>query len=270
MSAHEIIGVTVVGTQHHHIRTLVDQRTQQLIVLGGTTLADDNIHTGSDARTTLVQRRTLMVGGDAGGSIAVTILSCHSRGVTVHGFAIVQGRPYLRHHLFVAIQHTGIVHHLAQETDILTGHQRLRILGVNHRPAGLCVAAYCRHTAGCTEQEVEACLLARTYHVVDTRNAQHVANLVRVGNDTYRTVTDGNACKLMRHYHTTLNMHVGINETWHDVGPRGLTLGQLTALYFRYDPILNDQFAIVYLAAHHINYMSFYILHSLTPSPCRS
>ena len=36
MSAHEVVGMAVVRTEHHHIWALLNQRTQQLIVFCGT------------------------------------------------------------------------------------------------------------------------------------------------------------------------------------------------------------------------------------------
>ena len=101
VSTYKVIGVAVVRTEHHHVWTLVDKRTQQLIVLGSTTLADDDIHASPDTCTTLVQRRAFMVGGDASGSIAVALLTFHSRGMTIHRLVIAQGCLYLRHHVLV-------------------------------------------------------------------------------------------------------------------------------------------------------------------------
>ena len=40
---------------------------------------------------------------------------------------------------------------------------------------------------------------------------------MRVGHHTYRTMTHGDACKLMRHHHAALNVYVTVYETWHDV-----------------------------------------------------
>ena len=181
--------------------------------------------------------------------------------MTVHRLAVTLGSLYLGHHLLVAIQHTEVVHHLCQETNILTGHQGLRVLDVNYLATGLDVAAYCRHTAGGTEEEIETGLLTRAYHVIDTVHAQHIANLVRIGHDTYRAVAHGNACKLMRNHHTALDVYVSINETRHNIRPGGLTLWQRTALHLYYLLVFYDQFAVVYLPTNHVNYMSFYVFH---------
>ena len=38
----------------------------------------------------------------------------------------------------------------------------------------------------------------------------------------------------------------------------------MTPFYFCYFPILDDQFAVKYLTTHHVDNMSFYVLHNLT------
>ena len=49
MSTHEIIRVTIVCAEHHHVRTLGNERAEQLVVFGGTALADDDLHARIDA-----------------------------------------------------------------------------------------------------------------------------------------------------------------------------------------------------------------------------
>ena len=171
VSTHKVVGMAVVRTQHHHVRTLVNQRTQQLVVLSGTSLADNHLHASPDARPSFLQCRALMVGSHARSRILVALVSHHSGCMSVHGLVVAQCSLNLGHHLLVASQHTRIVHHLAQETNVLASHERLRSLGVNHRSAGLYVATHGRHAARCTKQEVESSLLARAYHVVHALNA---------------------------------------------------------------------------------------------------
>ena len=156
MSAYEVIGVTVVRTEHHHVGTLGNEWTEQRVVLGGTALADDNLHAGIDARASFLQRRTLMIGGDACPCIQVTLASCESWCVTVNRLSVTLRSLDFLHHFLIASQHSGIVHHLCQETNILASHEFLRVFGINHGSAGFNIAAYSRHTTGSTKAEVEA------------------------------------------------------------------------------------------------------------------
>ena len=104
--------------------------------------------------------------------------------------------------------------------------------------------------------------MTRAYHVVDTFHTQHITNLMRVGNDTYRAVTDSDACKLVRHHHAALDMHVSVNEARHDVWPRLSPFRQLTTSDVSNLPFSDDDLTIVYLTTHHVDDMSLYVLHT--------
>ena len=160
MSTHKIIGVTVVRTQHHHVRALGYQLIQCLIILGGTTLAYNHLHTRIYAGMPLVQRRALVVGANTRIGILLALATGQSWCMPVHRFTMASRCIYLLHHLLIACQHTRIVHHLRQKADILTGHQRLDILRIYHSTTRFNVATYGRHTTGRTEQEVEPRLLS--------------------------------------------------------------------------------------------------------------
>ncbi len=205
-----------------------------------------------------------MVGGNACSGILVALMSRQSRSMTVHGLAITVGGHYLSHHLLVVSQHAGIVHHLTQEANILASHQLYRIFGVNYLAARLNITAYSRYTAGGTEKEIEVSFVSGANHVVDTLHAQYIANLVRVGNDANRSVADGDVCKLVRHHHAALNVHVAVNETRHHIRPALFTLRQLVPLHFYYLLVLNHQFTVIYFTVHHIDNMSFYTIHRMT------
>ena len=202
-----------------------------------------------------------MIGGDACPGILVALASRESWCVTVNGLSVTLRSLDLLHHFLVASQHTRVVHHLCEETNILASHELCRILGIDHGTAGFNITAYGRYTAGGTE--AEANLMSGTNHIVDALNAQHVANFVWVGNDTYRAVTDGNMCKLMGHHHTALNMYVTINEARHYVWPRCFLFGQRAPLHLSDRLALNNDFTVEYLPTNHVNDMSLDAVHSL-------
>lgn len=114
MSTYEIVGVTVVSTEHHHIGGFLDEGFQTLVILGCATFADNHQHARLYARTTLLDGRALMVGGDAGSSILLALSTCESWGMSVDGLAVAEGSLNLAHHLAIGIKHTWIVHHLGQ------------------------------------------------------------------------------------------------------------------------------------------------------------
>ena len=211
--------MAIVRAEHDHIGTLGNERSQQLIVLGGAALTDNDLHAGMDARPSFFQCGTLMIGCDACCCILMALLPRQSRGVPVDRLAMSLCRLDFGHHLLVASQHTVEIHHLSKETDFLTRHQCFSVLDVDHTATGLHITTYCRHTAGCTEAEVKASLTTRANHIVDTLYAQHIANLMRVGNNADRTMADSDVCKLVGHHHAALDMYVAVDETWHDVRP---------------------------------------------------
>ena len=256
--------MAVVGTEHHHVGTLADQVFQQFVVLGGTALTDDHLHAGTDARATLLERRTLVVGGDAGTGILVALVSGQSGGMAVNGLPMPERRLDLCHHLLVACQHSRVVHHLTQEPDVRTCHQLLGVLRIQHGAAGLYLATNGRHAAGRTETEVESHLTAGAYHEVDSLDAQHVADLVRVGNHADGAVSNDQAPELARRHHAALNMYVTVDEARHQIRPRGLALRQFATFHFDDRLAVNHQFAIEYLVADHVNNMSLYTHHSFT------
>ena len=152
--------MAVVRAEHHHVRTLGNQRTEQFIVLGGTALTDNDLHAGIDARTALVQRGAFMIGSDACCCILVTFLPRQSGSMAIDRLAVTQGCLDFSQRVLVARQDARVVHHLAQETNVLASHQCFCILNVNDLAASLYVSAYCRHTTGGTEAEVEDGLFA--------------------------------------------------------------------------------------------------------------
>ena len=100
-------------------------------------------------------------------------------------------------------------------------------------------------------------LTTGAYHEVDTLDAQHVADLVWIGNHADGAVNGSDAPKLARCDHATLDMYVTVNEARHQIRPRLLALRQFAMLHFDDRLTVNHKFAIVYLVANHVYNMSF-------------
>ena len=168
---------------------------------------------------------------------------------------------YLTHHLRLVAQHAREVHHLAQHTDIVAGHQLLHPGGIDHGPAGLDVGRTARHATGRGKAEVERGFPTRLYHIVDTLDTQHVADLVGVGHHADGAVTGCQMGKLARRHHTALDMHVAVDETGHQERPRLPVVGQSAAFHLPDAITLDRDFAIIHLAANHVDDMSLIFLH---------
>ena len=62
MPTHQVVGMTVVGTEHDHIGRLGNQRIEILKVLGSTTIANNHLHAGRDTGAPFFDGGTLMIG----------------------------------------------------------------------------------------------------------------------------------------------------------------------------------------------------------------
>ena len=160
-----------------------------------------------------------MVGGDAGGGIALQLAEWQVGHVAVDGLARRQRDLYLAHHLRVAAKHACEVHHLGQETDVGALHHPRDDVGRDGGTAGLEVAAKVRHATGCAEEEVERRLAPVADHKVDTLHAEHVAYLVGVGHDTDGAVAHHHTGILAGHEHRTLDVDVTVDEPGQQVWP---------------------------------------------------
>ena len=210
--------MTVVGAEHDAVGMLVEQRYQGLIILGRRPFAYLHHHACLDASPRLFQRGALVVGADARLRILLPLLSMKPRGMSVYRFAACQGRLYLGQRLGIIGQHSGIIHHLSQKTDVVTVHQLADVAAVQACAACLDVGTARRHTRRGTETEVEADMPPVGYHEVDALIAKHVADFVRVGNDTYRPLLHRHTGKFGRHHHTALDVHMTVDEARHPIG----------------------------------------------------
>ena len=268
MSAYEVVGVTVVSTQHHHIGRLFDERTELGKVLGSAALADDDLHARRYAGTALVEVRALMVGSDTCQGIALALVAHQSGSMTIHRLTVGKGCLQLAHHLRVGTKHTRVVHHLAQNADFIACHELFHTFSVNHGTAGLDAATTGRHTTGRSETVVERRQLARVDHIVDALDAQHVAYLMRIGHHADGAVTGSHTGKLAGGHHATLNVHMTVDEAWHQVRILPSLVRQLAGLHLDDTSIVHYQFAIENLAAHHINDMSLILFHHMIVLDC--
>ena len=119
------------------------------------------------------------------------------------------------HQFGVLVDDAGIVHHLREVIDVIGSHQFLNVVGIEVRSRSLKISG--RHTTRRAEEELERHLLSVFNHVFDTVLAQYIGDFMWVADGGYRAVTGRQAGKFRRYQHGTLDMHMRIDKTRHDV-----------------------------------------------------
>ena len=116
-------------------------------------------------------------------------------------------------------------------------------------------------SAGCASAESEPApfcsrlALPLFNHEANTIYSEHIANLVWVGNRSYRTMTDSGLGKFLRQDHATLNMHMTIDKTRHDVRIV-LILRKSTFPDIAYNAFLYRYLTVIYPLLNHIDDMA--------------
>ena len=104
-------------------------------------------------------------------------------------------------------------------------------------------------------------------HKVDTLDAEHVGNLMRIGNGSNRAVLDGNMSKVLWKQHAALNVNVAVDEAWQDKGGVIIKLmieeGGWQIIFGRKNgsdaPVVDNKCAVVNPLSQRINDMSCYL-----------
>ena len=112
--------------------------------------------------------------------------------------------------------HAGEVHHLREPDHAPPPQQALEVAGRERAARRLELRR--RHARGGGEEDVERQVLADVDEPVDAVGAEHVRDLVRVGDDRGRAERQHEARELGREQLRGLEMHVRVDEPRHDVG----------------------------------------------------
>ena len=168
----------------------------------------------------LLYRAAFVVAADARGAVGIEILAQNGRCVAVDELAGVLGDEQLVEHAIVRADDADVVHKLAQTQNILAQDRLLHLLGVDHRAR---VFKGCRGDArGEHILDVQRGVLRRLHHVVQTRNAADVDDLVRVGDDGRAAVRHQKAADLLGCNVGRLNVDMAVDQAGGCVGTLGV------------------------------------------------
>ena len=179
-------------------------------------LADQQPEPGPQPLAALLERVRLVVRADAGRRVRLQVLAEHSGRVPVHVLGSLELQ--LGQLGLVAGDDPGEVHHLREPENASAAQQALEVAGRQRPPRRFeCGGG---HARGRHEPDVERQSGADVEEPVDTVGAEHVRDLVRIGNHGRRAERQDEPCELVDQQLRRLEVHVRVDESGHDVATR--------------------------------------------------
>ena len=214
MVLHQLIRVLVVGAEHQLVGVRGQQWNQGLEVLGGTAFANEDFHAEADFLQGLSEGKALMVSRNACADILLQGLTCDRWRMSIDGLAVFLRGGNLGHDFRVAIDDARVVHHLRKVIDFGRGEHFFYKLSIKDTTRRFKRGG--RNTTRRTEEKLKRHLFPIGNHVVDTTNAKHVGDFVRVTDGGHRAVTSRQPRELRRHKHRAFDVHMRIDKARHD------------------------------------------------------
>ena len=164
-------------------------------VMAGRAFAQHDVHAAADALMHLLDGGALVVSQDAGAGVGVEIFAIDGGGMAVDDLAVLLRQDDLVQRGAVGVQDAGEVHKFAEAENFGTSDRLFHFLraddcaGMLERRGG--------DTGGEHVLDVERSVLRGVDHVIETRQAADVDDLVRVGNDGGAAVGDKETADLL-------------------------------------------------------------------------
>ena len=207
--AEQEVGLAVVGAEGAVLGpVLADQRQQVAQVARVRRLAQQHPHAAAALLQRLVERRRLVVGADAGGDVGVQRPADHAGRVAVGMRGAGHAQP--RQHVGRAGDDAGEVHHLGHAERPRVAQDRLHVGRLERAHGRLEVAR--RHARRRHHEHVERQALGRLEHPLDALAAEHVRDLVRIGDHRRGAVRNHAAGELGGRQLRRLDVHVRVDE----------------------------------------------------------
>ena len=214
-----VLGVAVVGAEGDPARAVLgDERQQCPKVARHGGLADQEPHPGAKPLAALLDRERLVVGTDPGRCVRLERLPEDAGSVPVDVLGAFERE--LLELARIAGDHAREVHHLREPDDPRPAHERLQVAR-GERPAGRLEQrggdAGRRHEEH-LELEARRCVVEPVHAV----RAEHVRDLVRIGDHRGGPEWEHEAGELVDEQLDRLEVHVRVDEAGHDEAPAGV------------------------------------------------
>ena len=214
--AHEEVGLAVVGAERAALGPeLAHERQERLQVARVGGLADQHPGALAALLERLLVGRRLVVRADAGGQVGVEVAPAHARRVAVRVRRAAQRE--LAQLVRVAGDDGGEVHHLGHAERVAPAQHRLEV--ADRERAARRLEAARGHARRCHHPDVERHVVADVEQPVDAVRAEHVRDLVRIGDHRGRAVREHRPRELVDHQLRRLDVHVRVDEARHEVAP---------------------------------------------------
>ena len=215
------VRLTVIGAEHAAIgAVLLDQRQQVAQVSRGGCFTEHYPHAETPLLERLFEGGRLVVGTDAGGQVGVERGATHAGGVAIDmGGEMSVELGQLR---FVTGDDPGEVHHLGHADGAVAAQEALDVAGGEGAPRRL--ESGRGHAGAGHHEDVQRQVRAAVEQPVDAIGAEHVGDLVRVGDHRGGAVGHYGAGELVDHELGRLDVHVGVDEAGDQVRARDVDL----------------------------------------------
>ena len=211
----DVLRLTVVGTERHPVRSVLErERQQRPKIPGARGLTDQEPEPGPQPLATLLDGRSLVVGGDPRSRVRVERTARHPGRVAVD----VLGQAELRELAFVPRHDAGEVHHLGEPEHVRAPEQSLEVAR-RERPARR-LEPRGRYARRRHEVHVERETGGGVAEPVDAVGAEDVRDLVWVRDDRRRPERQDESRELVDQELRRLDVHVRVDESRYEVAPR--------------------------------------------------
>ena len=212
----DVLRVAVVRAERDATRAvLADERKQRLEVPRHRRLADEQPHPRAEALATLLDRECLVIRADPGGGVRLQLLPEDARRMPVDVLGALERE--LRELARLTGDHAREVHHLGETEHPAPTHERLEVSGRERTPRRL--ERRGRDAGRRHEVDVELEPLRGVVQPVHAVGAEHVRDLVRVGDDRGRPERQHEPRELVDEELHRLDVHVRVDEARDDEAP---------------------------------------------------
>jgi hypothetical protein len=235
----QVVRVLVVAAEHDLVGMAGDEGVKRVEIARRRAFPDQDAHAGGEFVPGLLQAGALVVGADARLGVTPRLFPRQAGGVAVHRQAQAPGQGDLGHDGGITRQHGREIHHFGKVEEAVVAQEAPQFLQAQLGPGRL--EGRGRHARGRAEEHPEGYPPDVLQHEAHPLQAQHVGDLVGVGDAGHRAVAAGQAGEFRRHQHGTFHMHVGVHETRYQVTQAGIF--RPARLDSRDDAILPDHSA---------------------------
>ncbi len=215
MAGDEVVGMSVVGTEHHLVWIVVQQVDERIEIPGGAAFADQDLHPGLELVERFFGSDTFMIRADSRADVLPGLFAAEAGRVAVDGFADALGGVDLGHDFGVFVEDAGEVHHFAEIFDIVAGEELGYFGGFEGGAGGFETGS--GDAAGRAEIEVKRHGIAVADHKFDTWEAADVGDLVGVADGGDGPVDDGQAREFGGDEEGGFDMDMGVDKAGEDI-----------------------------------------------------